>query len=507
MPNSRTAPSSRRRRNLIFLAPVFALIALILWAVATPIGSSPDDDFHLASTWCALGDRPGLCESVPGHPEERAIPKGVAQVLCNDLYPSQLVKCDVDPRQSPTELIPTERGNFAGTYPPVYYAVMGVFASPQYAVSAMVMRIVNAVLFVGLTSLLFWLLTPSRRRTLAWTWAIGIVPLGVSLISSNNPSSWAIIAGGSLWIAVLGWFEASGRRAIGLGVLSVVFAVMGAGARADSAIYTVLGAALAVILAVNRTKTFWLKAILPAALAVIAVLFYIGANQRVGTSGLTGSHDTTAPLMTAQYLWNYVLELPQLWAGSLGTWPIGWLDIPMPALVSVAAVGVFGAVTFSGLRSSSPRKLIGLGFALLMLIAVPSWVLLRSTALVGQEVQPRYVLPLLLMFAGVALLEANRRISFSRLQIGVAVLALSIANAAALHVTIARYVTGLSVIDVNLNHDVHWWWGGPISPMVVWVLGVLAFAAAAFFALWFVNARDEPSDAHDARDARIEANV
>jgi predicted membrane protein DUF2142 len=496
--NSRTDPSRHRRRNLIILAPVFALIALIVWAVATPIGSSPDDDYHLASAWCALGDRPGLCEAVPGHPEERAIPKGIAQVLCNDLYPSQLVKCDVDPRQSPTELIPTARGNFAGTYPPVYYAVMGVFASTQYAVSAIIMRIVNAVLFVGLTSLLYWLLTPSRRRTLAWTWAIGIVPLGISLLSSNNPSSWAIIAGGSLWLAVLGWFESSGRRAIGLGALSVVFAVMGAGARADSAIYTVLGAALACILAVSRTRAFWLKAILPAALVVIAVLFYFGANQSAGTSGLTGSHDTSTPLVTAQYLWNYVLELPQLWAGSLGTWPIGWLDIPMPALVSVAAVAVFGAVTFTGLRSSSFRKLLGLGFALLTLIAVPSWVLLRSTAVVGQEVQPRYVLPLLLMFAGVALLEANRRISFSRLQTGIVVLALSLANAAALHVTIRRYVTGLSVIDPNLNHNVQWWWGGPISPMVVWVIGVLAFAAAVFFAVWFLNSRDDVREPEEA---------
>lgn len=498
MPNSRTDQSRHRRWNLVILAPVFALIALIAWAVASPIGSSPDDDYHLVSTWCALGDRPGLCEAVPGHPEERAVPKGVAQVLCTDLFPSQLAKCHADPAQSPTTLVPTARGNFVGTYPPVFYAAMGVFASTQYAVSAVAMRIVNAVLFVGLTTLLSLLLSPSRRRTLLWTWAIGVVPLGISLLASNNPSSWAIISGGSLWLALLGWFESTGRRAIGLGVLSAVFAVMGAGARADSAIYTVIAIALACILAVRRSQTFWLKAILPAVLAVVAVLFYFGANQSVGSSGLTGGHDTSAPLTTGQYLWNYFLELPELWAGSLGTWPIGWLDTPMPALVSVAAVAVFGAVTFAGLRSSSARKLIGLGFALLMLIAVPSWVLLKSTALVGQEVQPRYLLPLLLMVAGAAMLEANRRITFSRLQVAVAVLALALANAAALHANIARYFTGLSVMDIDLNLGVQRWWGGPISPMVVWIVGALAFAAAVFFALWFVNIRD------DLRDEPIE---
>lgn len=464
-----------------------------MWAVATPIGSSPDDDFHLASTWCALGDRPGLCEEVPGHPEERAIPKGVAQVLCTDLFPSQLAKCDVDPSQSARDLIPTARGNFGGTYPPVYYAVMGVFASPQYAVSALAMRLVNAVLFVGLTSLLYWLLTPSRRRTLLWAWAIGIVPLGVSLLSSNNPSSWAIIAGGSLWLAVLGWFESSGRRAIGLGALAVVFAVMGAGARADSAVYTVLGIVVAGILGVQRTRRFLLKAILPLGLVLIAVLFYFGANQSVGTGGLTGSHDASTPLTTAQYVWNYFEELPQLWAGSLGTWPIGWLDIPMPAVVSVASVAVFGAVTFTGLRSRSVRKLIALGFALVVMFAVPAYILLKSKATVGQEVQPRYILPLLLLFAGVAMVEVagGRGISFTRLQRGVAALALSIAGAFALHASIHRYVSGAGVSDFDLGHGMRWWWGGPVSPMAVWVVGSLAFAGAMFGAFWLAHRRAE----------------
>ncbi|MFF1571806.1 DUF2142 domain-containing protein [Leifsonia sp. NPDC058292] len=492
MQNSRTDQSGRRRRNLIFLVPVFALIALITWAVATPVGSSPDDDYHLASAWCALGDRPGLCEAVPGHPEERALPKGVAQVLCNSEYPTQLVKCDVDPDQAPTALIPTERGNFAGTYPPVFYTVMGVFASSQYAVSAIVMRIVNAVLFVGLTSLLYLFLNPSRRRTLLWMWTIGVVPLGLSLLSSNNPSSWAIIAGGSLWLAALGWFESSGKRAIGLGILTVVFTIMGAGARADSAIYAILGLAVACILAVRRARVFWLKAILPAALVIVAALFYFGANQSVGSSGLSGSHEAVAGMTTAQYLWDYVLELPQLWAGSLGTWPIGWLDIPMPALVSVAAVGVFGAFAFAGLRSASWRKLIALAFALVMMFAVPAWVLFKGSATVGQEVQPRYVLPLLLMFAGIALIEVGRRISFTRVQIVVATVALGMAGAAALHVTIRRYVTGLQVTDINLNSGAQWWWGGPVSPMLVWLIGSAAFAAAVFFALWC--ARDSSAD-------------
>ena len=38
------------------VAPLLLLFALAAWAVASPVGAAPDDDFHLASIWCATGD-------------------------------------------------------------------------------------------------------------------------------------------------------------------------------------------------------------------------------------------------------------------------------------------------------------------------------------------------------------------------------------------------------------------------------------------------------------------
>jgi hypothetical protein len=483
--STETAPTRASRFGPIVLVPVFALIALLCWVFASPIGSSPDDDYHLTSIWCGLGDRPGLCESVPGRPDQRAVPFAVGETNCNRHFVGSTDTCPID-GLAPGSMIATSRGNFTSTYPPVYYATMSLFASSNYTFSILLMRAINVVLFVGLTSLLYFLLAPSRRRTLVWTWSIVIVPLGAFLIASNNPSAWALISGGTLWLALVGYFEQRGWRSIVLGCLAAVAAVMGAGARADSAIYAVIAVGIALVMTVARTREFWLKAILPLGIVIVAGLFYLISNQSgVASGGLNGTHTGGASGGTG-LIWNNLLQVPSLWAGVLGTWGLGWLDTIMPAIVSVLGILAFGAATFTGLVSMSARKLIALVIALVVLVAIPVWILYKSNAMVGQEVQPRYIMPLVILFAGVALFQASERaIVFTRMQTIVVVIGVSVANAAALHTTMRRYISGFNVHDWNLNHFLHWWWSTPVSPMVVWVVGTLAFAAAVYFALAF----------------------
>jgi hypothetical protein len=72
------------------------------------------------------------------------------------------------------------------------------------------------------------------------------------------------------------------------------------------------------------------------------------------------------------------------------------------------------------------------------------------------------------------------------------IVALSVANAIALHTNIRRYTTGVRVQGFNLDSPREWWW--PffpefLSPNVVWVIGTLAFAGL----IWFVVMKVTPS--------------
>jgi len=72
-----------RRFRWIYLAPVLMVLALSAWAFASPIGASPDDDYHLASIWCANESRTDLCAPDPVHGDGwRLVLPGITTALC-----------------------------------------------------------------------------------------------------------------------------------------------------------------------------------------------------------------------------------------------------------------------------------------------------------------------------------------------------------------------------------------------------------------------------------------
>lgn len=469
-----------RRLRLIHIAPLLIAIVLGGWALASPIGAAPDDDFHLTSTWCANGDRAELC--LPG-PEanERVVPPGVLYAPCFAQDSEVSASCQayyID--KGPDPSVTTNRGSFEANYPPVYYAFMNLFASQDIIGSALLMRFVNVLLFAGLSTALFLLLPVARRSSLVWGWLITTVPLGLFLIASNNPSSWAIMGVGFSWLALVGYYESTGRRRIALGALTAVTVIMAAGARGDAAMYSVIGMGIAMFLTMRRTRAWLLLSILPAVLAIAAAAFFFGSQQSGVISGGLGNGQVPPggiddPLVLTAY---NLLSVPNLWAGVFGGWGLGWLDTSMPAIVAVGSLAAFIAVAFSGIGIHSRRKtlaVIGLGVILWLL---PTYVLVRGLNIVGQNVQPRYILPLIVIMGGLAVFAVGRKLQLGKLQIVFMVAALAAAQSVALHVNMRRYVTGTDSQGWNLNSGLEWWWEGSIlSPMLVWAIGSLAFAA------------------------------
>ena len=474
-----TRARSGRRFRVLILAPVFALIALVAWSLASPIGASPDDDFHLASIWCANAADTAACKPGP-EANERYVPEAVHRApYCYAFKSGQSAACQGGLSLDPSKKVLTDRGSFTGSYPPVYYATMSLFVGHDILLSVVVMRIVNALLFVGLTTALFLLLPRIRRPTLVWAWLVTTIPLGLFLLASNHPSAWSIIGIGSLWLALLGYFETTGKRRIGLAAVVTIAAVMSAGARADSAVYAMISIVVVLVLTFRRSRSYLLAAILPVGLAVVSALFYLTSGQ--ASVATTGLYTPGAPTLSLSTVMLYNLEnVQQLWIGSFGIWQLGWVDTPMPWIVIFGAVGAVLVVVFSGLAKVSRRKLVSVGILALVLWLLPLYVLAQGRSLVGEAVQPRYLLPLVILFVGLALLPVGRWfVHFSRLQLIVIGAALIVAQSAALHENMRRYITGTDVGGLNLNRAIEWWWPIGVSPMVVWIVGSLAFGATA----------------------------
>jgi hypothetical protein len=468
----------------IILIPLLALTALVAWGFASPVGASPDDDYHLASTWCGSGSVTDMCKPGADDDERRVSVDIERSAVCYAFNAEQSAGCqgagfgdDLSER-----LASTDRGNFDGSYPPVFYFVMSAFAGDDLQTSALSMRIANSVLFVALVTGLFLLLPAARRATLLASIAISIVPLGIFLIPSNNPSSWAILSAGTLWIALIGYFETTGVRRVTLAGVALLSTIIGAGARADSAIYAVLAIGAVLIIKFRPSRRFLLAALVPLALIVPAVLIFFTSRQSsAATSGLDPNF-VRPDYSQFQLVVDNLVQVPSLWFGVFGTAGfrtsgLGWLDTVMPAVVSFAALGAFVALVTLGFAAPSRRKTLAALYAFALLVLIPWAILYQSHTVVGDGVQPRYLIPLVVLFAGIALLHpSGREIRITRGQLFAVTAALAVANAVALHYNIRRYVTGTDVSGGNLDSRIEWWWSIPVSPMGMWAIGSVSFA-------------------------------
>ncbi len=499
------------RAGLSVLVASFALLSLLGWAVASPVGASPDEDYHLSSIWCAAGDRTDLCETT-GNPGTRMIPEPFTNDPCYSRDPARSAECQDDSFTEP-ELLESARGNFAREYPPVFYGTMSLFASNDVLTSVLIMRSVNAALFTGLLSALLLALPAKLRMPAAGAFLITSVPLTVFLIPSINPSSWAVLGVGTSWIALVGWFRTDvRRRRTALAALAVLGAVMAAGARADAAVYVVIGVGIAVILEARRQPRWWRALWLPALLVLVAAGFLLtsgqiwsaiigfgGAGSVTVPGGAPSIPGATTPETPAQGPgWGLALSnlvnVPSLWGGALGFWSLGWFDTPMPAVVAFASVGLWVAVAFSGLSAMSARKAIAFAVVVLALWLIPTWTLTRGGDQVGSEVQPRYLLPLIIVLAGIALFPSSaRQLRLGAAQRAVLGFASTGAFSLALYMNLRRYLTGNDVFSFDLGRGLEWWWAGLPSPMALWALATLAWVGMLVsIELWLARRRALP---------------
>ncbi len=474
--------------------PLLAFLALAAWALASPVGATPDEDYHLSSIWCGQGIEAGVCEASPDAGERRVSETLPSAPGCYAFKPDVSAACQ-DSWFAPESdtLVSTARGNFTGDYPPVFYYAMNTFVGDDISRSVVLMRLANAALFVGLITALFWLLPRVRRAMLLMGTALALVPLGVFVVPSINPSGWAVLSSALVFPALVGFFETAGRRRAALAGIAAVGTCLGAGARADAAIYAVLAIALAVLLTVRRHQHSPGLLALPAVLTAVCAVSYLSSGQAQAVSvGLDGSEGPARELADA-IAYN-LLNVPELWAGALGSWGLGWLDTRMPSLVWVVNLVTFGAVLYLGARRTSPRKAVALGLAVLAAWVIPVVVLVQSSALVGSEVQPRYLLPLLVLVGQVALFRLDSRApQLSRGQLALVVASLTLTNAVALHTNIRRYVTGSDLIAFDLDAGREWWWGFPPGPMNLWLVGSLTFGAALLLIARTLRSYEQPA--------------
>lgn len=477
-----------------------ALVSGICWSLASPIGASPDDDYHQASIWCPVPLSAGECgveRAADGSLKSIEVPKSVAQsAACFAFHPEVSGSCTT--HISDTQTIRTDRFN-KGEYPGAYYRVMHVFVGPWVERSVAMMRIFNVVLAVLLLGGLALVANTGQRRLLGMALLAPMIPLGIFLTASVNPSGWAFVgvAVAALGLLIAADAQTRTRHLVATGI-AIVGAAQAVSARGDAGPYLCVTTA-AVAIATVRWEKGWLLTRLPGfvAIGLIGLVTFV-TNSQAGLIGSTPNKVIDKP--THLFYYN-LTELPNILIGMFGGWALGWLDNPMPAVVSSSSLFAAIFVIVTGIQRFPLRKALSAGLIAIVLVALPLKLLQQLGEKVGFWVQPRYLLPLAPVLLALLAYDHVHRgaVRITRSQAVIAAVFISLANALGLYTTLRRYLTGLDG-PVILGRDIEWWWPGVPGPRVIFVMGAICFAVVAF-AVLLAGSSWRPTSAVDAPSA------
>jgi hypothetical protein len=477
------------------------------WSLASPPASSPDDLFHLPSIWCAHG-YDSRCIPVPQDPTSRAVPPyASAPATCFTGHPTDSAACQdkILGHHKPNTVT---GGNWRHDYPPVYYWIMGWLVTDRYQLSILLMRLTAGTVVVGLVAWLTAAVPRQMKHVAAVPLVALTVPLGLFLLASNNPSGWAIGSAAIVWPALHAALNTEDRRRWQLYVIAVLGAVVGAGSRADACVFTVMAVGLAVLLNLRRLRSHPLATAVAAGCALLAFGFFAGAGQAQALStGLNPGQiiEEQSRLGVVELTLNNFVNMPMLWGGVVASGPFGatgTFDVGFPYVVGFLVVTGVTVLVYASWRRPAPNIQLALGAAVTGLFVYPLYILAKTHLIVGQGIQPRYVLPILIMILGLVLLNSGPRLRRATALFVAGVLIA--AHCLALHVQMRRYISGQDVSHLNLDREREWWWNLPVSPTLVWVVGSVGFALTAYLALRLCVARPdalrEDADVEPARE-------
>lgn len=489
-PGDRSVGRDRPRRRAGLLARLALLCCVLLlgasWSLASAPASSPDDDFHLASIWCAWGTEATGCEILAVPPSREPLAVSVPALSqhissCMAFHPDNSGSC-IGELADPW---PSRANN--GSYPDGYYAAQRLLASDSVTTSLVLMRLAGFVaclaLMIGSAALLRH---DDRWRTLLHWW-VASVPLGMFVFASSNPSGVAVAGVAAAFAAAYAAMSATRTHRTWESTLVACLAIAAAClSRPDAALYCGIAVAAA-----GLAAEAWRPARRRTALVVALPLgVLLGAVLAVRDSAVAGAL-ASSPDRPGPSVMRNLVRLPLLYVGDFAT-TLGWLDTHMPTIAWASVALALVVLALLGMRGLWAGRVAGLVLVGCAAIALPLVMLDRLAAVVGTEVQPRYLLPLVMTAAGLLALRLERHGPEPwRLPWIVAAGLASLANSLALHTTLRRYVTGLDVRSWNLDAAPEWWWDIPIGPMGVWAIGSASFAVVALTLALLVSSRPD----------------
>ena len=469
-----------------------ATITLGSWALSSPPGSGPDDEYHLSSIWCSHGYRMQFCEKsasiyeakIPLQLHRNGGPRTVFCYAGNSQISARCIR-NLD-AEAVTKLESSKRFNTA-YIAKNFYNANGFFVSPNVNASILKMRFFQIVIFFALIGFTIYS-SGERKWAVLLALFVGMVPVGLFIIPSTSPSSWAIAGVVSAGLCAMNFFLSSKRSHRVIAVLGFIVALLFThNVRGDInimlAICVTLGALSGFFIReTDRSHKFDRAKLLKLCFLVVPGLLYIHLKIF-----------SLYPWSVVSYILNgsfysFSIDSPQAFLGFLGgSIQLGSADFaPTPVVLILMSVGFATFIVITA-RFVPLKVKISSGFGLSLLFFMSYWFSLDAIGPGSRYVMAIYLVSLATFSASAVSGRKLINFQFSKSSLSTIFLAISLAQSLSLHQSIRRYVTGTNIAGWNLNKSAQWWWTYGPSPMSIWLIGSVAFGVALFIVLSMIN--------------------
>ena len=466
-----------QKLSIIVIAVVSSLFGLS-WAISSPPGSASDEIYHLGSVWCAWGENE-ICK-FDGEP----LANGRRNItLTPEFSKAGCFRSDIDKinKSAKCYLDNTfQNERFAwemnsGNYPGLTYTILRFFATNNVDLSVIIMRLFNYSLLTFLIILAFFALSFKTFYSSMLAIFLTLVPVSIFFLASINPNSWTIIGLGFYWAFLWDLFDTANKNPNKLIYIGLFFSsIISIGSRSDASIYiTIINFIMLFYLIVSKTLRNQVRNIILIFFINTWAIIQFMFNQQFEAESASVNNQSDLNLILQNFK-----TLPIYFYGIFGgqgpkEWPfgLGWFDTPLPKIVPIV---VFGNLILTCLMLVRIEHLKQKFFAYTLpffIIAIPLIILQLRGSLAIYFLQPRYLLPLLIVFIGILIINFDK-FKYLNFLIYFNIFALSFANSISLHTNIKRYTIGLDSKN-NFYELVEWWWDIPISPFFVWMVGTL----------------------------------
>ena len=461
----------------------FLFISIVCWALSSPIGSSPDDDYHLSSIWCAKTPINDGCTQKNSSYE---IPRQLLLMGCFARNPEADGSCTNLSTNVKDVILFRHLNNIEKGYPEGFYDVMSIFKSDNLMAFVLKVRVLNSLIFIFGLVLLFILI----RSYDAWIRVIfvevlSLIPLGFFIIPSTNPSSWSVSFLTGFWVALYAIGKEKLHPFGKYNLFVVIFFWVGLNiSRADGSLFSVV-AVISLIIIFFRKRNEKSKKLISLLFGLFILSFVNFFMNNALKSLVLGKYAEADRLNGIPLLRHNLKNIGYFFLGGAGHSGLGWLDTYVSPFVwesmSIVIVLLLLIGVTSMLWQRNHRALIGTLFLFLAYLLIPIVTLQVNDWKVGEWFQPRYILPLVPVVILSAFLETNislKKVSFILQSIAPITF---ICFTLSLGANIQRYSSGINTPWSISSYTSYSWSMFGIAPINILVIG------STFFALFLVS--------------------